>query len=146
MGLWRALVTRDVFSANVALAAVMAKVTPLLLSNVPFRNTVTWKMHEACTWMVIVILGHMVVVLVGSVWVRQPRIPVEPTSIAGCMYLICDSAMTRDFEGLSTVAKKERDHLVRQMNKGYTFGRIAGVSGSRRVGVDYARDWGAKPK
>ncbi|KAM7199932.1 hypothetical protein V8F33_004106 [Rhypophila sp. PSN 637] len=36
---------------KVSLATLLAKFTPILFSAIPFRNTVAWKMHEACTWM-----------------------------------------------------------------------------------------------
>jgi hypothetical protein len=136
-GLRRAAFTRDFYSAAVAMAALLAKFTPLFLSNVPFRNTVTWKMHEACTWSVVGVLSYMLLVLLWSFWVRQPCMPIEPTSIAGCLYYVCDSTMSKDFEGLSTVGTRERDRLIRKMQKNYVFGRIKGNTGTWRVGVDY---------
>lgn len=49
-----------------SLAAVLARFTPILLSGVPFRLTVTWKMHETYTWMLVCVLGYMVLVLFVS--------------------------------------------------------------------------------
>ncbi|KAM7185064.1 hypothetical protein V8F33_012626 [Rhypophila sp. PSN 637] len=55
--------TRDWASLSIALACFLAKFTPILLSNIPFRNTITWEMHEVCTWMAIGVLSYMVLVL-----------------------------------------------------------------------------------
>ncbi|KAK4208934.1 hypothetical protein QBC37DRAFT_378566 [Rhypophila decipiens] len=49
---------------HICLATFFAKFTPLLLSNIPFSNAVTWKIHEVCTWLAVAFLGYMVVVLV----------------------------------------------------------------------------------
>ncbi|KAM7210020.1 hypothetical protein V8F06_014599 [Rhypophila decipiens] len=38
--------TKDILSLSIALATFLAKFTPILLSNIPFRNTITWEMHE----------------------------------------------------------------------------------------------------
>ena len=76
--------------------------------------------------------------------------PVEPNTIASCMYYICDSHMLQDFEGLVTMSRKERDKLLCSADstpesgvvklgseKRYDFGTMTGVSGAERVGVDY---------
>ncbi|KAM7190486.1 hypothetical protein V8F33_009469 [Rhypophila sp. PSN 637] len=55
--------SQDMKSFNIALATFFAKFMPILLSNIPFHNTVTWKMHEACTWMAVVFMGYMVLLL-----------------------------------------------------------------------------------
>ncbi|KAK3688230.1 hypothetical protein B0T22DRAFT_479497 [Podospora appendiculata] len=139
-GLWSYVSTKDVVSANVALAALLAKFTPILLSNIPFRNTVTWKTHEACTWLAVGVLGYMFVVLFASLWVRRAYMPIAPGSIAGCMYYVCDSAMLKDFEGLACVGRKERNRLVGEMDRRFIFGEIVGgAAGERRIGVDYLR-------
>lgn len=139
---------RGVLSFNIALAAFLAKFTPILLSNVPFYNTVTWKMDESCTWMAVIVLGYMILVLVAStviLW-RGKRgskntklvMPVRVNTIAGAMYYLCESGMVKDFEGLSTRGPKERREVICAMEKRYVLGEIAGAaSGTRRVGVDY---------
>ncbi len=63
--------------------------------------------------------------------------PVWPDSIAGCMYHVADSSMLKDLEGMATVGAKERDRILRGMEKKYMFGKISGVSGAERIGVDY---------
>ncbi|KAM7201126.1 hypothetical protein V8F33_003538 [Rhypophila sp. PSN 637] len=156
----------DLTLAAVSLAAFLAKFAPILLSGVPFRNTITWKMHEMYTWSLVAVLGYMVLVLGILLFPSQmlrrigsrgggesdkTRPPPPPTSIAGYMYYVCDSVMLRDFEGLSTSSRKVRDkavmdmaarhhegHLESRGGRRYAFGTMTGVSGVRRVGIDYA--------
>jgi hypothetical protein len=135
-GLWRSIRIRDVFTANVALSALLAKFTPLLLSNVPFRKTVTWKMHEACTWLAVAILAYMILVLLGTFWTRQFYMPVQASSIAGCLYYICDSSIIDSCQGLSLHRTTERDRLVSNLAHTYRFGKMIGVSGTTRIGVE----------
>ncbi|KAK3381705.1 hypothetical protein B0H63DRAFT_546347 [Podospora didyma] len=87
VGLWRsALYTKDFLFLNIAFASLLSKFAPILLSNVPFRNTVTWKMHETCTWMAIAVLIYMILVLAASfaLWRKKPYMPAKPDTIAGC--------------------------------------------------------------
>ncbi|KAH8892994.1 hypothetical protein GQ53DRAFT_822489 [Thozetella sp. PMI_491] len=139
-GIVQAIWTKDWFSANVAFAALLAKFTPLLLSNVPFRNTVTWKMHESCTWIAIVIVTYMIMVLVVVLCVKPPYMPARADTLAGCMYYVCDSQLVTDFEYLSTIRPKERDRIVAQMRRRYTLRTLDGISGSKRFGIGYATD------
>ncbi|KAK3367291.1 hypothetical protein B0T24DRAFT_710100 [Lasiosphaeria ovina] len=166
-GLRQALfTTSDASAAHTALAALLAKFTPILFSAIPFRNTVTWRMHEACTWLAVAVLGYMLLVLsaqaaapvvqrlgIDSWWqtrsMSRPgggrysstpsqRMSVRPDSIAGCLYYVCDSAMLRDLEGLAMLGEKERARLVGDMGRVYVFGDMLGIdSRKRRVGIDY---------
>lgn len=115
IGLWRYF-PRDILPFNIALATLLAKFTPILFSNIPFRNTVTWKMHEACTWLAVAVLSYMVFILVASlVWSQKqsrPYMPVKTDTIVGYMYYLVRSGMLKEFEGLATLGRKERDRLV----------------------------------
>ncbi|KAM7222663.1 hypothetical protein V8F06_001850 [Rhypophila decipiens] len=48
IGLYRLFRSKDAFAFSIALTTLLAKFTPILFANIPFRNTVTWKNHEAC--------------------------------------------------------------------------------------------------
>lgn len=146
VGLYRSVV--PVFhlpSFSIAMACLLAKFTPILFSNIPFRNTVTWTMHEASTWMAVAILSYMVVVLLCSLlWFgrtsRNVYMPVRPDTIMGCLYYLCESNMVKDFEGLGLMNARERDKLVNEMDRRYVFGDMTGEgTGAHRVRVDYAR-------
>lgn len=56
-----------VILGNITLAAFLAKFAPVLFSAIPFRNTVTWKNHEACTWLAVAILIYTVLILFFAV-------------------------------------------------------------------------------
>jgi len=88
----------------------------------------------------------MVIVLFSSlVWLDGMRkkvyIPVSPDTVAGCMYYLCESRMLKDFhQGMALMGARERDRLVREMDKLYSYGEMRDTSGrvgTRRVGVDY---------
>ena len=116
--------------------------------------------------MAVAFLGHMVLVLVGTFvtptfdeYARKKleakkkirtqgtsregkkhlKIPVKVDTIAGCLHYLCDSKMVKDFEGLGVGigAKKDSDKTVVEMARKYAMGEIVGVSGEKRVAVDY---------
>ncbi|KAM7219799.1 hypothetical protein V8F06_004833 [Rhypophila decipiens] len=49
-----------------AFAAILAKITPVLLANVPYSPWLTWRTHQACMWSVVGILVVMMLVIVHS--------------------------------------------------------------------------------
>jgi hypothetical protein len=77
----------------------------------------------------------MVLIAIISFFVKWPHMPVDPSTIAGAMYYICDSPLLEKLEGLSTLERKERDCKVNEMALLYEFGEMEGTSGSRRIGV-----------
>ncbi|VBB81088.1 Putative protein of unknown function [Podospora comata] len=127
-GLWQFARSRDVLFFNIAFAALLAKFTPILFSSIPFRNTVTWKMHEACTWLAVAVLSYMVIVLavMGYLGWKQPQccLPVKTDTLVGCMYYLAESEMLSDFEGMGVLGRKERDRLVSEMGRLYYLGAV----------------------
>lgn len=137
---------------HVSLATLLAKFTPILLSNIPFSNAVTWKIHEACTWLSVAFLSYMVLVLVVSLvlpykelvmaklkqlcWWGETEsgqltkqegvyMPLKADTIAANMYYLCHSErMARDFEGMLEMPTKERDKMVCRMGRRYFFGEV----------------------
>ncbi len=87
--------------------------------------------------MAISVLAYMVVVLFISFFIKWPYLPVDPSTIAGSLYYICDSEL---FADLSRFGALESD---RQRDPGgtrrITLGEMVGVSGVRRIGVDYVK-------
>jgi hypothetical protein len=65
--------------------------------------------------------------------------PVDPTTIAGHLYYLCDSAILRDFDGMSMMSRKEWDLHLRRMENCYSFGKMFGISGQIRTGIYYDR-------
>jgi len=118
------------------MTSIVAEFMPILLNNVPFRLTQTYTTHRVCTWLAVAVLCVMWLVVVTSFFVSWPHMPVDPSTIAGAMYYVCDSKMLASFEALSVLPKHERDQKVREAGAKFRFGQMRGVSGVRRVGVD----------
>ncbi|KAM7207771.1 hypothetical protein V8F20_001813 [Naviculisporaceae sp. PSN 640] len=155
----------DIPLLTIAVARLFAKLTPILFSGIPFRNTITFRMHEACTWTAVGILLIMVCVLLhgllgpllcsGKRGIRGIDMPVGVDTIVGCMYYLAGSKMVKDFEGLSMMSTRERDRLVCEMRRRYAFRRAPSNSdtnnrdqrtdlteGSGRMRVDYVEAFG----
>ncbi|KAK0619031.1 ankyrin repeat-containing domain protein [Immersiella caudata] len=137
-GLWRALGWRDPLAGSMAFAGALSKFLLALLSGVPFASAQTWLTHEICIWTTVALLIIMILTLLGHMGlVAWPYMPVSPDSLAGRAYYICDSATLRDFERLSMLGGRERDRRVERMGRLYRFGWMTGISGERRVGIEY---------
>lgn len=79
-------------------------------------------------------------VILGSFLIKWPNLPVDPSTIAGAMYYVCDSWMLDSLQHTSTLKRKKRDWVVSAMGKRYKFGEIIGQSGAMRAGVDSIDD------
>ncbi|KAK3985152.1 hypothetical protein QBC44DRAFT_405464 [Cladorrhinum sp. PSN332] len=144
-GIWSAAKRRHFFLIIVAFTGVLSEFMPVLLNNVPFRVTQTWLASRVCNWLAICILSVMWLVVVGSFFVSWPHMPVDPSTIAGAMYYVCDSRLLLllgSVEGFSVLSREERDRKMREMMPGVKirFGNVVGLSGRGRVGVDMADD------
>ncbi|KAK4194307.1 hypothetical protein QBC40DRAFT_320026 [Triangularia verruculosa] len=86
----------------VATVTVLSKLTPPLLSNIPFVPWLTWETHQGCAWSVVGILVLMILVLgCNLVAVRYPHMPVHPgegMGLAGGAYYLCDSKVRGELE------------------------------------------------
>ncbi|XXG96339.1 hypothetical protein Hte_002621 [Hypoxylon texense] len=135
-GLWSSVRRRHGFLAVVAVTSILSEFLTIFLGNIPFRVTQTYLVHNICTWAAVGILCIMILVVAGSFFVTWPHMPVDPSTVAGAMYYVCDSWMLARFEGLSTMKRKDRDWRVNEMGLKYEFGEIRGASGVVRIGVD----------
>ncbi|KAM7209963.1 hypothetical protein V8F06_014656 [Rhypophila decipiens] len=135
----------------IAVVRLFAKLTPILFSAIPFRNTITFTMHEACTWLAIAFMFLMMIVLLLECtntlspamrrWSGKQKgdkrqnilhMPVNVDTIVGSMYYLSGSNMLRDFEGLSLLGRRERDRLVCEMGRKYAFrDGMIGISGEQ---------------
>lgn len=140
-GIVGAVRQRHGFLILVAFTAILAEFMPIVLSNVPFRVTQTWITSRVCTWMAVGILSLMWLVVVGTFFVSWPHMPVDPSTIAGAMYYVCDSWMLGGMEGLSKLDSEERDKQIAELGLRFRFGDIVGLSGRKRIGVDGQDDF-----
>ncbi|EAQ87616.1 hypothetical protein CHGG_04235 [Chaetomium globosum CBS 148.51] len=126
-GIVGAVQQRHEFLILVAFTAILSEFMPIVLSNVPFRVTQTWMTSRVCTWMAVGILSLMWLVVVGTFFVRWPHMPVDPSTIAGAMYYVCDSWMLGSMEGLSRLESEERDKRIAELGLRFQFGDIVGI-------------------
>lgn len=103
----------------------------------------TYDTQLACAWLSIAILALMILVLVASFFKTWPHMPVDPRTVAGAMFYVCDSWMLESLQDLSTMGKKDRDLELRYRRLRYGYGNISGAtSGKERMGVDVCDDKG----
>ena len=125
---------RHPFYIAVSLVTIVSEFLPILLSNIPHKLTQVLAPTLICTRVSMGILAAMVGVIIWSFFIRWPPMPVDPRSVAGMMWYVCESGrMLDDFEGLSVMEGKERDRRVREMGRRYYYGELVG---RRRLGVD----------
>ncbi|KAK5651651.1 hypothetical protein OQA88_11826 [Cercophora sp. LCS_1] len=139
--LWHAVRLRKIRVGSVGLAVIFTHVLPVTMANIPFHNAQTWMLHEVCIWTSVAVLGYATLVLAFHVfWTSWIHLPVDPGTLAGRMYYVCDSAMLADFEHLSMLGRRQRDERVIRMNRLYKFGPMEGVvTGRVRLGADYGQ-------
>lgn len=142
-GIYSAFRQRSFFLGAVAFTTILAELfLPVTLSHVPFSHLDTYETQLVCAWLSISILALMVLVILYSFFVRWPHMPVDPRTIAGAMFYVCDSWMLGTMEGMATLGKKERDSVVRAQRLRYEFANSFGVGGKERMSVDICGETG----
>ena len=81
-------------------------------------------------------LSAMLLVVLGTFFVRWPRMPVDPSTLGGAMYYVADSRLVDRLGGVSLMGKRGREGRVMEMGGAYEFGEVWGARGGRRVGID----------
>lgn len=142
-GILSAFRQRSIFLGAVSFATMLAELfLPVTLSHVPFSHLDTSETQFVCTWLSISILAFMILVILYSFCIRWPHMPVDPRTIAGAMFYVCDSWMLGAMDGMATLEKKDRDSIVNSQRLKYEFACSEGVSGKERMKVDVCRDTG----
>lgn len=129
-GVYVAVRRRDGILLAAGLMSLAAELLPVFLANIPYALTLTYDTHRVCTFLSLAILGVMVLVLVATLFVRWPFMPVDPRTLAGAMYYVADSdVLMRDLaEGNGVV-------LASSESK-YFYARVVGSDGQARMAVD----------
>lgn len=142
-GICSAFRRRSFFLGAVAFTTILAELfLPVTLSHVPFSHLDTYETQLVCAWLSISILALMVLVVLYSFLIRWPHMPVDPRTIAGAMFYVCDSWMLGTMEGMATLGKKERDSIMRAQRLRYEFASSEGVSGKDRMSVEMCGETG----
>ncbi|PSR79392.1 hypothetical protein BD289DRAFT_348021, partial [Coniella lustricola] len=136
-GIWSAYKQRHLYFGFLSSVTLLAELgLPVTLSHVPFSATETYLTGVVCAWATVAILGLMIISIIWSFFIRWPHMPVDPRTIAGALFYVCDSWMLESLEGMSTLSKDARNRSVRFMGHKYDYGMIHGMSGKGRVGFD----------
>ncbi|OHF03011.1 hypothetical protein CORC01_01769 [Colletotrichum orchidophilum] len=134
-GIYAAILEGNIVLMLAAVMSIMAEFLPMLLANVPYNLTQTLSSHNVCSIISMTILGLMMVAVGASLFIKWPKMPVDPRSIAGAMYYVNESRMLDDFEGLSQLASSDRRKKVEELGRRYFYGALTGSHG-RRMGVE----------
>ncbi|KAF7539159.1 hypothetical protein G7054_g2387 [Neopestalotiopsis clavispora] len=131
---------RHVLLAVVGVTALLSEFLTIFLSNVPYRATQTFLAARICAYGSIGIIATMTLVVVSSLFVKWPHMPVDPSTIAGAMYYVCDSWMLRDLKHFGEMGRDDCNTRMNAMDQEYTYGEFVGQSGTLRIGVDTVDD------
>lgn len=96
-------------------------VLPVTLDQVPFAYNLTWLTQQICAWLSIAILALMIIVVAGLSFVEWPPLPIDPSTIAGAMFYVCESQMVDTFDGLACKSEADRNRDIRSMGSTYAY-------------------------
>jgi hypothetical protein len=107
----------------VAFIGLIAELLIVALSGLPYRPG---QSHgEFLFWGIssLIILTIMIIMLIViALWRRKlPHLPRAPESIAAVMSYVAGTSMTRDFNGLEQLKRKDRDAAIRELEKTYAY-------------------------
>jgi hypothetical protein len=107
----------------VALIGLIAELLIVALSGLPHRTGQS--RGEFLFWGItcLAILTIMIIqLIILAIWRRKlPHLPRAPESIAAVMTYVAGTSMTRDFNGLEQLKRKERDRAIRDLEKNYAY-------------------------
>jgi hypothetical protein len=109
--------------ALIAFIGLIAELLIVALSGLPYRPG--QQRGEFLFWGItsLAILTIMILqLIVVALWRRKlPHLPRAPESIAAVMTYVAGTSMTRDFNGLEQLKRKERDQAIRDLEKSYAY-------------------------
>jgi hypothetical protein len=122
------------------MTAVLSEFLTIFLANVPYRASQTFLAARICAYGSIGVIATMMVVVASSLFIKWPHMPVDPSTIAGAMYYVCDSWMLCDFKHLGEMRRNDCNMRMNAIRQSYTFGEFIGQSGTKRIGIDRVND------
>ena len=132
---WQGVRLRDWYMTVVAGVAVLSIPLPVFLNTIPFHDTQTWEAHLAGAGITFCVLFLMALVLVTSFFTTWPRMPVDPTTLAGVMYYLADSPLVHELKGMESMTTKVRDGRIEDLGFQYSYGEIAGAREDGKRGI-----------
>lgn len=106
-GIYSAIRRRHLFFGVLSFVTLLAELgLPGILSHVPFSKTETHMTQLVCTWLAIGIVRLMMLTLAASFLITWPHLPVDPRTIAGAIFYVCESDMLEMLGGCLDCGKK----------------------------------------
>lgn len=125
------------FNSYISLVAILCEPLIVALANIPFKPGSNFLAYKVATSITVAVLFLM---LIGIVWMlcrrRTPGMMRRPDTIASVLLALCGSHILGDFSGMAMMDGKTRDRTVNDWDKRYAMGRLIGVDGVEREGVD----------
>ncbi|KAL9035575.1 MAG: hypothetical protein Q9180_004791, partial [Flavoplaca navasiana] len=127
-----------------SIVAVLTEPLIVALANIPFNPGTAYVAYLVSTYITIGVLSFMLLGLFGvlgrqkvnGVLVRRGIEAARERTVGRVMGLVCGSCMLSEFQGLAELDEKSRDEVVQGWGMGYRMGRLVGVDGVERWGVD----------
>lgn len=89
-GFHASLKHRDPFLAIVSLVAMAAEFLPIFLANVPYNMSALKVVYEFSYWVTLCVVCIMVLLIAASFLIRWTRLPADPSTLAGAIYIALD--------------------------------------------------------
>ncbi len=116
----------------------------MALANIPFKPGTAYMAYLVSTYITIGVLSFMLLGLFGVLGrqkvngelMRRGTEAARERTVGRVMGLVCGSCMLSEFRGLAELDEKSRNKVVQGWGRGYRMGRLVGVDGVERWGVD----------
>ena len=129
---------------SLSIVAVLTEPLIVALANIPFHPGTAYVAYLVSTYITIGVLSIMLLGLFGVLGrqrvngelVRRGTEAARERTVGRVMGLVCGSSMLSEFRGLAGLDEKSRDEVVQGWGRGYRMGRLVGLDGVERWGVD----------
>jgi len=89
-GFHASLKHRHPFLAVVSLVTMTAEFLPIFLANVPYNISELQVVYEFSYWVTLCVVCTMVLLVAASFLIRWTRLPADPSTLAGAIYMAVD--------------------------------------------------------
>jgi len=123
-GLYTAIRQRNFLLAGTAILTMLARVLPILMSNIVYTLQQTYLSYLICARASMGILSLMIIVLFASMLIRWPDLPLDPQTVMGSMYYVIELTKTGGFNGMGKATARQREKVVTELDGKYRYGKL----------------------
>jgi len=129
------------FLSLVSFSAILAEILIVCLSNVHYRRATALSTFTISTWLSTAIIAIMIITLVLIACCGQPKLPMEPNTLAAALCFLAESSILERFEGmdLATLETKERNEMISGLGLKYALYKTEDGEGTTMIVVDVER-------